>query len=164
MTRLKTGRGILARGARIAIQAFLALPGLTVAGSEKTGLKRITGVMDELTIYLPWPDNRLSPNARVHWATRASAARVAKQAAYALTKHATAKCDVTLSVPLQVSIIFCPPDRRKRDWDNLIASMKPSLDGIAIALGIDDSNFKLSIDFGEPCKNGEVAVKVSNAI
>ena len=38
---------------------------------------------------------------------------------------------------------FFPPDRRARDEDNLIASLKSSLDGIAQALRIDDKCFHL---------------------
>lgn len=38
---------------------------------------------------------------------------------------------------------FFPPDRRARDEDNLIASLKSSLDGIAQALRIDDRCFHL---------------------
>jgi hypothetical protein len=41
--------------------------------------------------------------------------------------------------------------------------MKPSLDGIALALGIDDSHFRLAIDFGDPVKNGEVIVRLESA-
>ncbi len=37
---------------------------------------------------------------------------------------------------------FYPPDRRKRDDDNLIRCMKPYRDGIADALGVDDHCFR----------------------
>ena len=38
-------------------------------------------------------------------------------------------------------IDFYPPDKRKRDDDGLLSSMKAARDGIADALGIDDSRF-----------------------
>ena len=38
--------------------------------------------MPEASFFLPWPDKRLSPNARGHWSTLARAKKVAKQAAY----------------------------------------------------------------------------------
>ena len=107
--------------------------------------------MDNLTVCLPWPSAKLNPNARVHWSRKAQVARRARQDAYSATRQSIAvtHTDVTLETPVSVSIVFCPPDRRRRDWDNLIASMKPSLDGIALALGIDDSHFRLAIDFGD---------------
>jgi crossover junction endodeoxyribonuclease RusA len=48
--------------------------------------------------------------------------------------------------PLRVTLKIYPPDKRRRDWDNIVASLKSGLDGIADALGIDDSRFRLSID------------------
>jgi Holliday junction resolvase RusA-like endonuclease len=40
-----------------------------------------------------------------------------------------------------VKITFAAPDRIRRDLDNLHGAMKASLDGIAKALGVDDSRF-----------------------
>jgi crossover junction endodeoxyribonuclease RusA len=34
-----------------------------------------------------------------------------------------------------------PKDKRHRDYDNLLAASKSMLDGIAHALGVDDSRF-----------------------
>jgi crossover junction endodeoxyribonuclease RusA len=48
--------------------------------------------------------------------------------------------------PLRVMLRVYPPDKRRRDWDNVVASLKSGLDGIADALGIDDARFRLSID------------------
>ena len=36
---------------------------------------------------------------------------------------------------------FCTPDRRARDEDNLVATMKAGFDGIADRLGINDRKF-----------------------
>jgi crossover junction endodeoxyribonuclease RusA len=55
---------------------------------------------------------------------------------------------------LAVHLHFVPPDRRRRDLDNLIASMKAGLDGLADALGVDDSRWKLSAE--APAAGGEV--------
>ena len=58
-----------------------------------------------------------------------------------------------------VGLLFNPPDRRHRDWDNLVASMKAGLDGIADGLKTDDRGFRLtSIDVGEVVANGQVVV------
>ena len=40
-----------------------------------------------------------------------------------------------------VSMVFYPPDGRRRDVSNLHAAMKAALDGIAEAMGVDDSGF-----------------------
>jgi Holliday junction resolvase RusA-like endonuclease len=46
--------------------------------------------------------------------------------------------------PVALTITFVQPDRRARDRDNLLAALKPSLDGLADALGVNDAQF-------EPC-------------
>ena len=54
---------------------------------------------------------------------------------------------------------FHPPDRRKRDDDNLKASLKHARDGIADALGIDDNRFLSDAVFAmEPFPQGAVVV------
>jgi crossover junction endodeoxyribonuclease RusA len=62
-----------------------------------------------------------------------------------------------------IAIEFCPPDYRRRDRDNLIASMKAATDGLADALGIDDSKFITSYRMGQPVKGGAVLVTVRQA-
>lgn len=47
---------------------------------------------------------------------------------------------------LAVTLRFVPPDRRARDIDNLVASMKSGLDGLADVLGVDDSRWALSAE------------------
>ena len=46
---------------------------------------------------------------------------------------------------LWVAITFLPPDRRRRDLDNCLASFKAGIDGLADVLGVDDSKWKLEI-------------------
>lgn len=41
----------------------------------------------------------------------------------------------------RVRMEFAPPDRRRRDVSNLHAAMKWAIDGIAQAMGVDDSRF-----------------------
>ena len=41
-----------------------------------------------------------------------------------------------------MKITFFTPDARKRDLDNLLAAMKPALDGMAQAIGVDDALFR----------------------
>lgn len=114
-----------------------------------------------IELSLPWPLRELSPNARCHWAVKASVVKRARiQAAWA-TREKTKPQPSWQSA--SVSYTFCPPDYRRRDRDNLIASMKAATDGIADALGVDDSKFETSYRMGAPIKNGAVLVTISEA-
>lgn len=115
----------------------------------------------EVRIALPWPDKKLSPNARVHWAAKAKAVKAARSAAYFLAIQARVRR--TTVGPIATKFEFCPPDGRRRDRDNLIASMKAATDGLADALGIDDSNFISTYSMGGPVKGGAVLVTISRA-
>jgi crossover junction endodeoxyribonuclease RusA len=112
-------------------------------------------------IDLPWPDKILSPNARVHWAPKAKASRAARETAWALVRQTYVHAPSWARVA--VSYTFCPPDKRRRDRDNLIASMKAATDGIADALEIDDSKFETTYRMGAPVKGGAVLVTISEA-
>ena len=94
-----------------------------------------------LTVKLPWPPKELSPNARVHWAKKAKAAKAYKLACFALAKNAGMMADWDGDIHLWIT--FYPPDRRSRDDDNLVASLKNGRDGLALAMGIDDKRFRL---------------------
>lgn len=107
-------------------------------------------------INLPWPAKALSPNARVHWAVKAASVKKARSDAYVLTRSSMVEIPRWLGV--HVTLDFCPPSRRRYDADNIIASLKASMDGIADALGIDDSKFIPTYRFGDPVKGGEVRV------
>ena len=111
------------------------------------------------TVQLPWPVSVLSPNARVHWSRKAQIVRASRRTAWALTLEAKLP---TMSVGARphLAFEFCPPDRRRRDLDNLIASMKASNDGIADALGVDDSRFISTYSMGQPVKGGAVFVTI----
>lgn len=61
---------------------------------------------------------------------------------------------------LTVEITFCPPDKRRRDVDNMLASIKSGLDGISDATGVDDSAWHYGIARGDSVKGGAVLVHV----
>ena len=101
------------------------------------------GCLIVIEITLPFPTKELSPNARKHWAQLAKAK--------AFYRHA---CSVTAmsqglkkidAQGLHLDITFYPPSRRRYDLDNLLASMKSGLDGIADVVGVDDSNWTLTL-------------------
>ena len=58
-----------------------------------------------------------------------------------------------------LDITFYPPDRRKRDLDNMLSAIKYGLDGIALASGVDDYSWSLTISRGVPMKDGEVHIQ-----
>jgi len=113
----------------------------------------------EVRVVLPWPDRMLSPNARVHWSQKAKVVRAARNAAWALSLEAKVP-RMSVSARPRVEIEFCPPDRRRRDTDNCIASAKASMDGLADALGVDDSRFISTYRMADPVKGGAVIVTV----
>lgn len=113
----------------------------------------------EYIILLPWPPRVLSPNARAHWSAKAKAARKCRADAGILAQAMGCRnLDVSR---LTVEITFCPPDRRRRDTDNMLASIKAHIDGIADATGVDDSDWNIGIARGEPVKGGAVLVHVT---
>lgn len=90
-------------------------------------------------VALPWPPSELSPNSRKHWRTKAKVAREYRRACYYAAKEAR------LSLPagerIHLWLDFYPPNRIRRDDDNLLAAFKAGRDGLADALGIDDRRF-----------------------
>jgi crossover junction endodeoxyribonuclease RusA len=62
-----------------------------------------------------------------------------------------------------LTIAFCPPDNRRRDLDNMLASFKHGIDAISEAIGIDDYGFGFTIMRGEPVKGGCVRVTIGDA-
>jgi len=100
-----------------------------------------------MKVTLPWPPSGLSPNARVHWTKKAKAAKSYKAACWVLTKEA--KLVAPAEGPIDLDIEFVPPDRRHRDLDNMLASIKHGLDGVALALGVNDRRFRLRLSVSE---------------
>lgn len=109
--------------------------------------------------FLPWPDKRLSPNARQHWAQIARAKKAAKRTAYYTALEAgLGKIEATA---IKVRLSFFPPDQRPRDTDNMIASMKAALDGVSQAIGVDDSKWTLEVSPRGPIeKHGMVKIEL----
>ena len=108
-------------------------------------------------LVLDWPPSILSPNNRSHWARKAPVkARFKSDCFFLAKKNGDPQFHAGMgTIPL--TLIFHPPSKRKYDIDNLLASMKAGLDGIAEAWGVNDTRFRpITIDFGDVCKNGKV--------
>ncbi len=99
---------------------------------------------------LPWPVMpALSPNFRGHWAEKYRAkAQLRESWAWEAKRQGAKRLPVEV---LSLHITFVPPDRRHRDLDNLLASIKAGLDGLADVWKVDDSKWSLQIT-----KSGEV--------
>ncbi len=115
---------------------------------------------DVISVTLPWPDSRLSPNSREHWASLMRAKRDAKGTGFWRTKAALGVDGKPAAKLLDVQITFHPPDKRRRDMDNMVASLKAYQDGIARAIGIDDQYWRCSYAVGEVVKHGQVVVEM----
>lgn len=111
------------------------------------------------TIRLPWPPAVLNPNSRVHWHVKAKAAAAHKSDCRYLCQGQDIRALGWDRAAVRLT--FCPPDRRRRDRDNMLASCKALIDAVAAAAGIDDSRFELTIAVGEPVKHGCVVVEIS---
>lgn len=117
-----------------------------------------------ITITLPWLDSRLLPNRKngMHWTATHKIKQEALKNAFLATKKEIWGKDIG-NAKKSLKIVFYAPDKRKRDLDNLLAAMKPSIDGIAQALGIDDSLFRpITLNMGlDPDKKGFVEIEIS---
>lgn len=117
---------------------------------------------------LPWPHKNLSPNARPHWSTKAKAVKGARHMAKYTALEAAGR-DVAKFIEtfragrVSVRYEFFPKDRRRRDVDNLMASTKAYTDGIADALAMDDSRFRIAAEIAsETARQPFVRVRVSH--
>ena len=109
-------------------------------------------------VIYPWPPKELSPNARTHWSVKAREAKKLKNASWALTM--AARPDISHQ-SAHLSVEFRPPSRRRIDLDNCIARFKAGFDGIASAIGIDDSKFTITAFIGQPITGGGVRVVIT---
>jgi crossover junction endodeoxyribonuclease RusA len=101
---------------------------------------------------------RLNPNKRLHWALKAKVTSKARTTwGWELTRF-----KASLKGKTEFAITFAPPDKKRRDVDNAIASSKPLLDALADITGIDDSKFKIAWgrEFMRPMQGGAVFVEV----
>ena len=65
--------------------------------------------------------------------------------------------------PITLDIEFIEPDKRRRDLDNMLASIKSGIDGIADALGVNDSRFIYKIRRSEAV-GGMIKVTISESV
>ncbi len=114
--------------------------------------------MKPMKLWLPWP-----PSVNNYWIrTRRGGVMVSKNGRRfreELLADLLGKVPRTIVGPVRLSICVMPPDRRKRDLDNLL---KPVLDGLTAA-GVwqDDSQVdELFLRRGDVTPHGRVFVEV----
>jgi crossover junction endodeoxyribonuclease RusA len=114
-----------------------------------------------VNIALPWPPRCLHPNDRSHWRAVRAAAKTARNDAFLLTRSAMKRGHPLFTEgKAYLRLTFCPPNKRKHDMDGCLSANKAALDGIADALGLDDSGFMLMLERGPVTKGGAVFVEI----
>jgi len=106
----------------------------------------------------------LSPNARPHYQVHAKAKKAAKRQAHYEAWIAAWHLQRALfagDAPLHVHLRFVPPLRRAYDEDNLVASMKAALDGLATALCVNDARFRITHELEREALGGFVEVTIA---
>ena len=87
--------------------------------------------MNSITISLPIPDRRLSPNARVHWSVKARLVKAHRIRAKVFAMGIAGCKPMWAKASLHTEWRF--PTARFWDADNCIASLKSYIDGLADA-------------------------------
>ena len=117
-----------------------------------------------MKVTLPWPDASLSPNRKNgrHWgAVHAAKGKRLSDARFLALAEMRKSGYVPPAGTLALVVTFHAPDKRRRDLDNLLASMKADFDGLSQALGVDDQLFNpLTLRRGEQVKGGAVVLEV----
>lgn len=99
-----------------------------------------------MIIELPFPDFSLSPNRKngKHWTATNKAKNTRKEYAYWATRSALGR-EIAVTMPKSLAVEFIAPTRRKFDLDNALSACKADIDGMCMALGMDDSEFETVI-------------------
>lgn len=113
-----------------------------------------------MSVTIPWPHKDLSPNARKHRMAIVGLRKAARADAAWCCKAAKMNFAHLADVGLHLRITFNPPDKRRRDLDNMLASIKSQLDGVSDVIGVDDSRWGLTLRRGDVVKGGSVVIEV----
>jgi crossover junction endodeoxyribonuclease RusA len=106
--------------------------------------------LSDCSFSLPFPDSMLSGHHDVSWRKLRPVKKSHRELAWAKAKNAKLAIPAFGDVP--VHFHFVPPNRLG-DRTNYPNRIKPYIDGIADALGINDRRFLPSYSFGEPSAN-----------
>ena len=117
-----------------------------------------------LTVDLPWPPAELNPNRKngKHWSsTHAIKTRYLADCRLLVLQAMGQAGYAPPAGAFGLTITFTAPDKRRRDMDNLLASLKSGLDGVSQALGVDDQHFEpITLRRAAGGKPGKVTIEV----
>ena len=137
----------------------------TMSQSRLARMELAACAVRAFSVTLSFPASELMQNRMSgrHWGYMHTAKVAQRDEAYLLARQAIVSSgfDANRRGRYRVTMEFCPPDARRRDVSNLHAAMKAALDGIAQAMGIDDSVFvEHEQRLGSLHYGGRVAVRV----
>ena len=116
-----------------------------------------------MIVVLPFPSSELNPNRKngKSWKTTQTVKAKSRDDAFLLARNALQRDNLPKADTYLMRITFIQPDKRRRDLDNLLASFKSAGDGVASALGIDDSQFsRVELLRGFKKGDGHVIVEI----
>jgi crossover junction endodeoxyribonuclease RusA len=116
-------------------------------------------------IILDFPPADLFPNRSKgkHWAVMHKSKATYRESSYWATKQQAGGWKHA-GGDLHLTLTFHMPDKRHRDADNCLAAAKAGLDGMADALGVNDSQFQPVVIFREYGKKpGKMIVDIEVA-
>lgn len=113
-------------------------------------------------IVLPFPHKALWPNGRAHYMTKAREVKKHREWARLATMAALPRCFKWSGERIKLRVTITPKTAHAIDRDNCVAALKSYIDGIADALGVNDSAFAVpEIVFAKPVKPGGVQVVIN---
>jgi Holliday junction resolvase RusA-like endonuclease len=116
-----------------------------------------------ITITLPWPSAKLSPNTHGHWRTKEEQRGEAKQIGY--INAAQQAGDFQVSGQVALTWEFHPPTKAHYDLDNLVSRTKYITDGMFMAWGADDNCIKrVTAEIGKVERGGRVVVTIEEIL
>ena len=90
--------------------------------------------MTQWDLKLPWVKPPLSLNDREHWAPQAKKKTAVREASALLARQA----GIPRLGTAKVRLVWLVSDRRRRDRENITATLKPAIDGLVDAGVVED--------------------------
>lgn len=117
--------------------------------------------MTTYELVLPYTRPPLNQNQRLHWAVKAKLTKDIKLTTYIIAQSMRLPQGVEFAT---IELVYYPPDKRRRDEDNLSPTLKACADGIVqYGLVLDDNSqhIKSWCTIGPVVKGGKVALNIT---
>jgi len=117
--------------------------------------------ISEVRVELGWPPSEVAVNRSKGraWQSSYRARKDGYREGYFAALEALGGNRFARADSYRLIAYMCPPDRRRRDLDNIIAAMKHALDGVCRALEIDDSEIvEVCVYKSSPKPGGKIVV------